>query len=163
MAQATHCEKTEGALKYQIGRQAGMKRNAMEESQYFADKFFQAIKAAFDDEDTPLSVLEKMQMELWDWVEKTKPYKSCPSKLFEKKTVIKPYENKKGNSFLAHFTPAGNYIGKVSDLGDVPVYFDGLFPITKFHYRIACYAPEARNLKDFFQLTPAAQNAKKLK
>jgi hypothetical protein len=51
----------------------------------------------------------------------------------------------------------------VSDLGDVPVYFDGLFPITKFHYRIACYAPEARNLKDFFQLTPAAQNAKKLK
>jgi hypothetical protein len=151
MAQANPQEKTERALKYQIGRQSGMKRVAMEESNYFRGKFFQTVKAAFDDEDTTISVLDKLKDELWEWVETKKPYTNANSKSWGKKTHIKPYEAKK-NTFLAHFSTNGNYIGKVSELGEVPVYYNGCFGIDKEHFTISSFVPKARRLEDFFVL-----------
>jgi hypothetical protein len=149
MADMTTQQKTERGLKYQIGRQAGMKRDALEESDYFRNKFFQTVKAAFDDDDTTIAVLNKIRDELWDWVQTKQPYTKANSFSWGKKTEIKPYEAKK-STFLAHFSVNGTYLGKVSDLGTVPIYYDGLFPISKEHFKVITTAPDARRLEDFF-------------
>jgi len=144
-------EKTERALKYQIGRQSAMKRNAQEESEYFRDKLFKTVKAVFDDDDSTISVLNAIKDELWEWVEMKRPRVKANSQHWGIKTEIGEYVSKsKKTTFLAHFSVYKSYLGKVSELGEVPIYYQGMFPIDREHFKISTVVPNAKRLEDFF-------------
>lgn len=119
-------------LKYQVARQAGMKRNKEEIAQYNLYRLMKAwnnihICNGEDPED------DYLKEEIWDYIESSKffEYIEAESKSLGIYSKIGEYENKKGHKSLAHFTVNNCYLGSVKELGNNPISYKGNFKICR--------------------------------
>lgn len=80
----------------------------------------------------------------------------CNSAVFDIKTTIGEYKNKKGKISMAHYTIYGHYLGSVDQMGLEPVYYDGNFNIRKYQLvlkeRINYAAKNVSKIEDIFDL-----------
>jgi hypothetical protein len=136
---ATQEYTVEHALKSQIIKQRHQKETQFQLNQLALNHLIVAWKA-LSAVDTNEKIVRKM---IWDFVEDEtqngyhrsylKKLKSTQIGVLSK---IDDYTNKKGETFKAHFTIYGNYIGKVSSLGDKPIEYEGNFVINKSQFAI---------------------------
>ena len=60
-------------------------------------------------------------------------YIYCNSKILGIKTKIAPYTNKKGQTFMAHYTIHNNFIGKAVEGDTEPKYYNGNFSFNEYY------------------------------
>lgn len=121
----------ERGLKCEIKRQVGLKNFQGDKADHRMEYLIRAWQT-----------LQKngidVSAQIWEFVE-TSPspiYTLVNTKVFGIYSRLDMYENKKGVRSLAHYTINGRYLGLVKKLGEIPIAYDGMFPITRKQFRI---------------------------
>jgi len=111
-------------LKYQVARQVGMKKSAIESLEATQIKLIQSWVLLLKYSNSKSLV----QQQIWDYVLDEYTFvKNVNSSHIGIKSRIAEYTNKKGLVSLAHFTHYGHYLNSVNVLGPDPVFYTGNF------------------------------------
>lgn len=68
---------------------------------------------------------------VWDYVQKFSVWVSCSSELYNVKSTVDWYENKKGERFKAHYTENGKYLRRMKAGEEDGVYYHGNFKLSQ--------------------------------
>ena len=139
------------AVKTECARQVGLKKHEEKVAEHAVRCTVDTWKVMY-----AAGLTEQLQVLIWKYVVSA-PYtifKQCDSKIFGVKTVIKPYTTKKGETFLAHFTVYNHYYGKVSKLGEEPIFYTGNFPVSSDRFTLdMTRLPSMQTFNDVYNLS----------
>jgi len=118
----------ERGLKTEISRQVGLKGYEKGVADFNAMNMIYAWGALIDN-----PILDTL---IWNYVDKSALWVQLNSEKLGIKTIISDYTNKGGKKHLAHTTAYGHYIGPTTKLGNIPIYYNGNFRISKSQFKI---------------------------
>jgi hypothetical protein len=121
-------------LKGEIGRQSRLKYlerdNANHKGKHLMKAWY-SMKMCCDTHD-------ELKELIWDYVATSREalFVKMNSRVFNIKTTIGEYTRKNGSKTLAHFTDNNCYYGSIKQHGELPVFYEGNFRITKDKFMI---------------------------
>jgi hypothetical protein len=88
---------------------------------------------------------------VWTYLDAEPFWVTCSSRCADVKSEITEYTNKKGESFMAHYTQHGNYLRRMKPGEEDGIYYNGNFPITRKTHKVKSDCSNATQLEHCFE------------
>lgn len=88
---------------------------------------------------------------VWEYLNTDRIWTNTSSRNFGVKTRVDNYTNKKGETFLAHYTEHKNYLRRCKQGEEDGIYYNGQFPIGRTTHKVVSNCNATMSLEECFE------------